>query len=166
MGPLSVVVPACGRGQLGHAGGMETELIVRDEGPADIGVVDQVVREAFDGRPNEVELVQGLRAATQPPISRVAVHSEHVVGHVMVSPLALEGSDASVVGLAPLSVAPRCQGRGIGTRLTDDALRVAEEAGASMIVVLGDPAYYRRFGFEPAGAVGVEAPAGVPIDAS
>src|ERR1700733_7028388 len=115
---------------------MDGELRIRDERTGDVDDVDRLVGEAFDGRANEVALVRGLRAAADPAISRVAVSDATIVGHVMVSPLALQGSDARVVGLAPLSVAPASQGRGVGSRLVRDVLEVARRAGASMVVVL------------------------------
>ncbi len=144
---------------------MDGELDIRDERTADVDDVDRLVAEAFVGRPNEVALVRGLRAAADPTISRVAVSGATIVGHVMVSPLTLEGSDARVVGLAPLSVTPSCQGRGVGSTLATDILEVAHKAGASMVVVLGDFAYYARFGFEPAADHGVDPPPGVSADA-
>jgi putative acetyltransferase len=140
-------------------------ITVRDEHPSEADVVDALVGDAFGGRANEVELVRGLRACVPPARSRVAVEDGTVVGHAMVSALGLEGTDASVLGLAPVSVAPASQGHGVGSRLTDDALRVAEDCGAALVVVLGDPAYYRRFGFRPAAGYGIEAPPGVWADA-
>lgn len=143
---------------------MDDELDIRDEQTADVDDVDRLVGEAFHGRPNEVALVRGLRAAPDPAISRVAVSDGTIIGHVMVSPLALEGSVAHVVGLAPLSVAPASQGRGVGSRLVTDILEAAHSAGASMVVVLGDFAYYARFGFEPARVHGVDPPPGVSAE--
>ena len=143
---------------------MDDELVIRDERPADVDDVDALVADAFEGRPNEVALVRALRSAHDPAISRVAVSGGNVVGHVMVSPLARQGSEARVVGLAPLSVAPAWQGRGVGSRLVTDILEVARRSGASMVVVLGDFAYYGRFGFEPARARGVEPPSGVSAE--
>jgi putative acetyltransferase len=61
--------------------------------------------------------------------------------------------------LSPLSVAPSHQGRGIGSALTREALRLADEAGEPLVLILGNPAYYGRFGFEPAAPLGLEAPA-------
>ena len=144
---------------------MTDELDIRDERPSDVGDVDRVVVDAFEGRANEVALVRALRSAVDPAISRVAVADGTVVGHVMVSPLAVQGSDVRVVGLAPLAVAPAWQGRGVGSRLVTDVLAVAERAGAAMVVVLGDFAYYSRFGFELAQGRGVDPPPGVAAEA-
>jgi putative acetyltransferase len=141
---------------------METGVIVRHERAEDVAAVDALVREAFEGRPHEVELVRGLRVADSPAISRVAVEDGMVVGHAMVSPLRLEGSELSVLGLAPVAVAARRAGRGIGRLLTEDAIVQAEGSGAALVVVLGDPAFYGRFGFEPARTHRIEPPPGIP----
>ena len=63
------------------------------------------------------------------------------------------------VAVAPLAVGPSHQARGIGTALMTELLRRAEEAGLPMIVLLGDPGYYERFGFEPSGPLGITYPA-------
>ena len=147
---------------MGHSGWMDTEVTIRDEQADEADVVDELVGEAFGGRPNEVGLVRGLRATREPVISRVAVQDGQVVGHAMLSRLRLEGSEARLLGLAPVSVAARCQGRGVGGQLTKDALQMAEEAGAAIVVVLGDPAFYGRFGFRLASQHGIEPPMGVP----
>ena len=140
---------------------MHPELITRHEHPTDIDDVDRLVGEAFGGRPNEVALVRRLRGAAT-PISLVAVYRATVVGHAMLSVLALEAHHERVLGLAPVSVSPGYQGRGIGSRLTRDCLSVAEAFGGAMVVVLGDPAYYGRFGFVSASRHGIEPPAEVP----
>jgi putative acetyltransferase len=144
---------------------METAVTVRHEHPDDVATVDALVGAAFEGRPNEVALVRGLRSTEPPAISRLAVQDGAIVGHAMLSDLRLEGSERRVLGLAPVAVAPHRQGRGIGRVLTEDAVVTAERCRATMVVVLGDPAFYRRFGFEPAGAHGIEPPPGVAPDA-
>lgn len=72
------------------------------------------------------------------------------VGHVLLSYIGLEGSGRDVLTLAPLSVDPDYEGRGIGTQLMEAVLAEADRSGEPLVVVLGDPAYYSRFGFEPA----------------
>jgi len=138
---------------------METEVTVRSEHDGDVAAVDALVGEAFDGRPNEVELIRALRVGDTPAISRVAVEDGTVVGHAMLSRLRLEGSEqVHVLGLAPVAVAAHRQGRGIGRLLTEDALAVAEGSGAAMVVILGDLDFYGRFGFAPARTHHIEPP--------
>ena len=76
----------------------------------------------------------------------------------MFSYSALEGSETGLLQLSPLSVAPARQGRGIGAALTRKALRLADERGEPLVLVLGHPGYYPRFGFRPASTLGLEAP--------
>ena len=133
------------------------------ESRADWPAVDELVAQAFGGRPNEVELVRGLRQG--PAISRVALLDGRVVGHVMLSRVDLEGSKGGVLTLAPVSVLPAYQRRGVGSALVEDALARAEDAGEPLVVVLGEPGYYSRLGFEPAGAYGIVPPSGVPSPA-
>jgi putative acetyltransferase len=69
-----------------------------------------------------------------------------------------------VLALAPLAVHPDRQRRGVGTQLVELALSRAEVAGEPLVVVVGSPSYYGRFGFEPAAPLGVEAPAGMDAE--
>ena len=71
-----------------------------------------------------------------------------IIGHVAVSPVAISDGSRDWFGLGPISVAPEYQRRGIGSRLMCEALRVLRERGAAGCVLLGEPAYYSRFGFE------------------
>jgi putative acetyltransferase len=99
-----------------------------------------------------------------PELCLVAVEDGDVVGHVMFSRATLD-SGHEVLTLAPMAVVPERQRAGIGTALVDEALRRARETEHGLVVVLGHPAYYPRFGFEPAGALGIEAPFDVPAEA-
>jgi predicted N-acetyltransferase YhbS len=86
----------------------------------------------------------------------VADDGGRVVGHVLGSTGHLGGRQ--VVGIAPLAVAPRSQGEGIGTALMTELLTRVERANEPLVVLLGLPAYYSRFGFEPAAALGISYP--------
>jgi putative acetyltransferase len=94
-------------------------------------------------------IVDALRKAGKLTVSRVATHNDEVVGHVAVSPITISGEDSSWYGLGPVSVLPGYQRRGIGSALVMDALLALSSAGAAGCVVLGDPAFYERFGFKP-----------------
>ena len=93
-----------------------------------------------------------------PELTLVAEEDGRIVGHVMFSYSALEGSEAELLQLSPLSVAPDRQGRGVGSALTREALRRADESGEPLVLVLGHPTYYPRFGFRPASTLGLLAP--------
>ncbi len=107
-----------------------------------------IVRATWESRAllGDLELVATLEGA--------------VVGHVLVAMGSMAG--AAVPGVAPLSVAPGHQGRGIGSALMRALVERADAAGLPMLVVLGSPAYYSRFGFEPAAPLGVVYPPAGP----
>jgi putative acetyltransferase len=133
-------------------------LNIRPEQPADIPAIHALVTAAF-GRPAEADLVDSLRAAGVLAHSLVAEQDGVLVGHVALSPVSVQGAFMpGVLGLAPLAVHPDHQRQGLGSALVEAALRVAKTEGARLVVVLGEPAYYRRFGFRPAAALGLTCP--------
>ncbi len=128
---------------------------VRSENRTDFEAVAQVVTAAFGAR-GEADLVAALRATVEPYVSLVAERDGEVVGHVFVSPVTLERSDEEVAwgGLAPVAVTPACQNCGIGSALMRAALDESRKLGWQAVFLLGDPLYYRRFGFELAAPKG------------
>ena len=133
---------------------MNIEL--RPERPDDIDAIRRLTeaafREAVHTSHTEHFIVDALRRDGDLAVSLVAVEAGDIVGHVALSPVLIEDGSRDWYGLGPVSVMPRCQRRGIGTRLMRQAMRMLDERGAAGCVVLGDPAYYGRFGFvaEPA----------------
>lgn len=125
------------------------ELVVREEIVADHARVDSIVEAAFE-RPQEAALVRALRESATPQLSLVAVLDGEVVGHVFFSPVTIEGASSSlpVGGLAPLAVDPSVQRRGAGSALVRAGLEACDALGWQAVFLLGDPAYYSRFGFE------------------
>jgi putative acetyltransferase len=130
---------------LGIAG---SALVVRPERPEDARAV-WTVHEAAFGRPDEARLVARLRQEARPCVSLVAERAGRVVGHVLFSPIAIEGDPSAPAGggLAPVAVLPDEQGRGAGAALIRTGIDAARGLGWELLVVLGDPAYYSRFGF-------------------
>lgn len=110
------------------------------------------------GPPGEVELIDRLRAGEGwiPELSLVAEVEGEIIGHVVGS-RAYVGS-TPVVGLGPLSVVPTLQGHGIGSALMHSVLGAAGALGEPLVGLLGDPDFYRRFGFVCASTLGVVAP--------
>ena len=129
-------------------------MILRPEQPADHRAIAAVVEAAFPS-PAEARLVEQLRAAGDAAIALVAVEGEAVIGHVMLS---LMTAPFRALGLAPVSVRPDRQGQGVGGRLVRRALDLARDKAWDRVFVLGDPAYYRRFGFDAALAAGYGSP--------
>jgi putative acetyltransferase len=135
---------------------------VRTAAPGDRDGILEVVRDAFssedrDGR-EELDIVEATWAlyATPHELELVAVEGGAVVGHVLAARGDLGGR--AVIAVAPLAVKPSRQGAGIGSGLMVELLRRAEAAAAPLVAVLGDPAYYGRFGFEAAGPLGISYP--------
>jgi putative acetyltransferase len=132
---------------------------IRSETPADAPAVARVVEAAF-GRPNEGRMVDAIRASPGyvPALAFVADDGGVIVGHTMLSHVGLAGSDRQLLELAPLAVAPERQREGIGSALTRAVLAAADVRGEPLVLVLGDPRYYVRFGFRRSDELGIEPP--------
>ena len=132
---------------------------IRSFGSGDAEAVRELHLKAFTGRENEARLVESLHAEDAGPVSLAAVDSSSggVVGHVLFSPVEIDngGSSIRIVGLAPVGVLPEYQGQGIGSRLIRAGLEACREAAYDAVVVLGEPGYYSRFGFERASGHGL-----------
>lgn len=136
---------------------------VRVETPDDEKAIAAVVAAAFrtpDGADSpEAHLVHDLRLdhrAFLPRFSLVAVQGGVVVGHVLASRIQVGNGPA--LALAPLSVLPRLQRQGVASALVQRVLAEATAAGETLVVVLGDPAFYGRFRFESAADLGITGP--------
>lgn len=129
---------------------MSPAVSIRDETAADVATIAAITTAAFTGHPHsagtEAAIVAGLRAAGALTISLVAELDGAVVGHVAVSPVSLPAT-TGWYGLGPVSVRPDLQGAGIGSALVEAALRRLEALGAAGCVLVGNPAFYGRFGF-------------------
>lgn len=126
-------------------------MTLREEAPGDEAAIARVVARAFEGAPHasgtEGRIVAALRAAGALTLSIVAVEGGEIVGHAAFSPVEIEGQTLWF-GLGPVAVIPECQASGIGTRLIRHGLNLLTARGAAGCVVLGEPGFYGRFGFE------------------
>lgn len=141
-------------------------ITIRPELPEDFATVFAINQRAF-GRPEEAQLVEELRRVANPQISLVAVRDAQVVGHIFFSPVTIEGQHSSIqaLGLAPMAVIPELQNQGVGSLLVREGLNVARRTGRNIVVVLGHPEYYPRFGFEIASHKGLRCEFPAPDEA-
>ena len=141
-------------------------MLIRQEEENDYEVIYSVVKEAFgsaehtDG--NEQDLVNEIRKneAFIPELSLVAEIEGKIVGHIMFSKAKI--GDVEVLALAPLSVLPNYQRKGIGTALIKEGHRIADKLGYGYSVVLGSDKYYPKTGYLPADTFGIQPPFDVP----
>lgn len=138
---------------------------IRTELPGDRDAIRRVNEVAF-GRPGEADLIDALRgsAAWLPELSLVAEDESGVVGHALFSVVQLD-TGAELLSLGPMAVVSDRQRAGIGTALVEHGLERARETRYPLVVVLGHPGYYPRFGFESARDYGVESPYEAPDEA-
>lgn len=135
-------------------------ITIRNTDTGDREAIIACVRVAFaTGGHNGEEEVQIVlstwsRRAAPPELDLVALADGAVVGHVLGGRGRL--GDREVIGLAPLAVIPKHQRQGVGSRLVVELIARADTGGWPLVVVLGDPGFYGRFGFEPASGLGIE----------
>jgi putative acetyltransferase len=129
-------------------------MIVRLEAPGNVVAIRVVEEEAF-GRSAEARLVDDLRAAGDSVFSLVAVDNGTVAGHALFSRMK---APFPALALGPVAVLPEYRRTGFGSRLIRQGIARSEAAGWLGIIVLGDPAFYRRFGFDVGRASGFISP--------
>jgi putative acetyltransferase len=141
---------------------------IRPESPADVPAVFRVHQLAF-GQDAEPRLVDALRGSSAflPELSLLALDGSEVVGHVLFTRVVVrDGGEAhEALALAPMAVLPSHQNRGIGSALVRRGLEEARALGHRVVIVVGHPGYYPRFGFVPAKPLGIRAPFEVPDEA-
>ena len=129
--------------------------VIRPETADDVKAIHTVLAAAFE-QEAEANLVDALRDADALTLSLVAERGSIIVGHVAVSRVTINGqSDPPWLGLGPIAVHPDHQRQGIGVALMLKALHETSNMGGQGLVLLGDPNYYKRFGFQPASNFGL-----------
>ncbi|MEW6645204.1 MAG: N-acetyltransferase [Pseudomonadota bacterium] len=128
---------------------------VRPETAADHGAIHRIVSDAF-GAAGEADLIGRLRADGDLLLSLIAEQDGVVIGHVAFSRLWIEDGDRRIAGvsLAPVAVDAAHRRKGIAQALIEDGHRRLHAGGETIAFVLGDPAYYGRFGYSAASAQG------------
>ncbi|MEO3745955.1 N-acetyltransferase [Plantactinospora sp. B5E13] len=141
-----------------------TTVRLRPEQQSDSAVIRRLVALAFarpdGGVPAEVRLVEALRGsdAWLPELSMVAEVDGELVGYALLTRVRVQPGQVPALALGPVAVRPDRQRRGYGRDVVQAALDAATEFGERLVVVLGNPAYYRRFGFTPAARFGLTSP--------
>jgi len=141
-------------------------MIIRPERPEDKVAIRNVNEEAF-GQKEEAAIIEKLRSRGALTISLVAVQDNVIIGHIAFSPVSIESEHSSfkAISLAPMSILPAYQRKGIGSQLVLAGLEECRQIGHELVVVLGHPAYYPRFGFIPASTYGIKSEYDVPDEA-
>ncbi|MBN3794605.1 N-acetyltransferase [Burkholderia sp. Ac-20392] len=135
-------------------------VTLRDQRASEADAIGRVIVAAFAGEPEggqfERRIVDTLRADGALSVSLVAERDGRLIGHVAFSPVSIGGEPSGSqgwYGLAPLAVLPDCQRQSIGAGLVRTGLDALRRLGARGCVLLGEPAYYTRFGFAPSGDI-------------
>ena len=152
---------------------INVEITIRPEIGADFDSVYQVVQVAFQNvahtTHDEQNLVVRLRDSTAfvPELSLVAVVDDKIVGHIMFTKIVIkaEKETHTALVLAPVSVLPEIQGKGIGEKLILEGHKIAQALGFTSVILVGHPGYYPRFGYIRASNFGITLPIEVPDEA-
>ncbi len=127
------------------------DLHIRKETVEDIEAIEQVTIAAFTDHPvsrlTEHFIIRALRKADSLTLSLVAELDAKIVGHIAYSPVVLSDGTSNWFGVGPLSVLPELQRRGIGKALMKASLIMMKDMGARGVALVGDPNYYKRYGF-------------------
>ena len=131
---------------------MADELAIRTSTPDDVNAIELLYPQAF---PDEdlLPLVRDLLPDTTVVTSLVATRDSQLAGHGVFTECGVSESNTRAALLGPLAVAPEHQKQGVGSAIVRDGLRRMTEQGVAFVLVLGDPAYYGRFGFRPEASI-------------
>jgi len=136
-------------------------IAIQPEREKDYTAIHEINVLAF-GRENEARLVNKIREALDfiPELSLVAIKNGRVVGHILFSRITIQSKTGSfpALALAPMALHPKFQNQGIGSKLVRQGLERCRNQGHRIVVVVGHPQYYTRFGFSSARAKWLEAP--------
>ncbi len=141
-------------------------ITVRREVSEDIEAIRAVNKQAFE-QDNEATIIEKLRNRGALMLSLVALRQGQLVGHIAFSTVIIGAvaSSFEAVALAPMAVLPSYQRQGIGSQLVRTGLKECHHLGHHIVVVLGHPTFYPRFGFVPAKAKGINCEFDVPEEA-
>jgi len=135
---------------------MNINMTIRTEITADNNAIETLTYRAFENHPHHAPgatptehlIINKLRDAGVLTVSLVAEDDTGIIGHIALSPVSINGVASNWYGLGPVSVIPERQGEGIGRQLIEASLAKIKSKNTDGIVLLGEPDYYGRFGFE------------------
>jgi putative acetyltransferase len=143
-------------------------FFIRHELPDDASAIFELHLQAF-AQDGESRLVDALRedGNINPELSLVAVHDNRIIGHILFCPIAIVSGtvETAALALAPLGVHQDYQCMGIGAALIEEGLEEARRLGHRIVIVVGHPGYYPRFGFTAASDSQITAPFPCPDEA-
>ena len=148
----------------------ENEIIIRQENTSDFKAVFDLIEKAFKSEKmsdsKEQFLVERLRKSSSfiPELSMIAEFENEIIGHILLTKLKIKNNETEFesLALAPVSVLPKYQGKGVGGMLIKKAHKKAKEIGFKSIILLGHENYYPKFGYIQADKFGIELPFDVP----
>ena len=131
---------------------MNTNIVIRNETDADVSAITEVTIAAFKtleiSNNTEQFIIEALRAAKALTVSLVAEMDGRIIGHIAFSPVSISDGTRNWYGLGPVSVLPEHQRKGIGTSLIQEGLSRLKNLNAQGCCLVGNPDYYKRFGFK------------------
>lgn len=127
-------------------------ILIREETAADYTAIEALTIAAFANAPHsqqtEHHIIRALRSEGLLSLSLVAEENNEVTGHIAATPVILGNGTTHWFGIGPLAVSPEHQNKGVGSQLIRAALSTLEQRGAAGAVLVGEPGYYNRFGFQ------------------
>lgn len=151
---------------------MNLTVNIRQERPDDHQWVVEITQRAFEAMElsngKEGELVHNLRKSNSfiPELSLVAEFEGKIVGHILFTPIIIDNGSRQFTSLilAPVSVLPEFQNKGIGSQLILAGHQKAKEQGYQSVILFGHPQYYPRFGYQPCAGWNIKSPLALPSD--
>jgi predicted N-acetyltransferase YhbS len=148
----------------------DENMVIRQKKETEFPVIYDLVKVAFQtakvSNGDEQNFVDRLRASSNyiPELALVAADQGELIGHIMLTKTFVntENGQYPVLLLGPVSVVLERRNQGVGTRLIEEACRLARAQGHQAVILVGDPAYYHRFGFRSAVDFGIANTNGIP----